>query len=223
MKNPDIVIVDYGVGNLYNIQRAFEAIGAKVLISSNKEDIQNAPRILLPGVGAFEAGIKALKEKQLDIIVKEIAYYKKPVLGICLGMQLLASLSLENGKWDGLDLVKGKVVKFSSSINLTNEKRLKIPQIGWNSILPGKNMKNSWDETVLKNICTNPTEKPYVYFMHSYHVILDSSEYCIGESIYGADRFCSVFQVENIVGCQFHPERSGEAGLNILKNFLLMS
>lgn len=220
MSDKEIVIIDYGVGNLFNIQRAFDSIGAKTVISKNREQIINASRLLLPGVGSFEAGIQAIQVSGIDTAIKEFAQSKKPLLGICLGMQLLLSLSLENGERKGLNLIEGKVLPFTPAEE--GGEIYKVPQIGWNCLFQfDGRAKESWAGTVLENI--DIRSKPYVYFLHSYYVALDNPKYGIAKTMYGQNDFCSVFQKDNISGCQFHPERSGKIGLQILKNFVSFS
>jgi len=214
-----IVIVDYMLGNLYNVQRAFKSMGTKTLITNKKEDLRIADKIVLPGVGAFGEGMKHLKQTGLDKIIKEAANQGKPILGICLGMQLLMSESEELGKWEGLNLVPGKVVRFDPP---RADNKFKIPQIGWNKLIPShsqeENNKKLWEETILHGI----KEDTYMYFIHSYYVQVENPEDSVADACYGHNRFCSVVQKNNVIGCQFHPERSAEEGINILKNFISM-
>ena len=210
MKN--VVIVDYGMGNLKSVQRGLEKVGASVIVSSNPAIVANAERLVLPGVGAFEDGMKHLKISNLDNSIKEFSFNERPLMGICLGMQLLMSNSHENGNHDGLNLVEGEVLRFKSS----DEKcfNYKIPQIGWNKLLEPQ--PNTWIDSILEGISFNP----YMYFLHSYYVSPKDQKVILSETSYGQNTFCSVLQKNQIMGCQFHPERSGEVGLKILKNFL---
>jgi len=226
MSKKDIVIVDYGLGNLFSIQRAIERVGGKSLISYNPEQIRSAEKLILPGVGAFEDGMRGLYEKGLVSTICEFANSGKPVLGICLGMQLLLSFSEEHGLHRGLDLIKGKVVRFKEPI--PGGEQYKVPQIGWNSIVLPETLHqwkisgeagriNCWENSILKDL----GNKPFMYFLHSYIVSVDNSEQCLAITRYGLDEYCSVLRRDNIVGCQFHPELSGESGLAILRNFVL--
>ena len=163
----------------------------------------------MPGVGAFEDGIKDLKANNLDNVIKEFTQTGKPLLGICLGMQLLMTSSKENGHHNGLDIISGDVVRFKDPHY--ERSKYKIPQIGWNELLkPDKKQcsssNNNWNNSILNGL----GKKPYVYFLHSYYVIPDDASICVGQTLYGRDLFCSVFQKENIIGFQFHPERSGD-------------
>ena len=211
-----LTIVDYGVGNLFNIQRAFQSLGAESTISSDPKEIAVSEKLLLPGVGSFEAGITALKESGIDEVVKEFSASGRPLMGICLGMQLMLSISNENGDWPGLGLIEGKVVRFTSPRD--DQTTYKIPQIGWNSIQKPAESEVSWDHTVLKTL--DPAQSSYVYFLHSNYVIPTDKECVVAETEYGQDTFCSVVMKDNMVGGQFHPERSGEVGLRILQAFI---
>ena len=214
MAPPSVLIVDYGVGNLFNVARAFRALGAEPIISNDIQKIRMAERILLPGVGAFAAGMEGLRAHGLVEVLKEIAVAGTvPFLGICLGMQLLMDSSEENGKWQGLGILPGTVKRFSAPVE--GAEHFKVPQIGWNTLeIPNSN--RSWEKTILHSI----TPAPSVYFVHSYYVLPQNPEDTLAETVYGNERFCSVIQRDNIRGCQFHPERSGETGLAILKNFI---
>lgn len=212
-KDTDVVIIDYGVGNLFNVQRAFSLIGARSVISSNPKDILSARRLLLPGVGAFESGMRHLHEYALVEAIRERASDGCPVLGICLGMQLLMSRSEEGGAHQGLDLIKGQVRRFQNPTN--SGFFYKIPQIGWNALQQVSHPQ----EVFLEGI----GEDPYVYFVHSYCVYPEDTSVWLASTDYGRDQFCSVLAKGKLFGCQFHPERSGEQGLRILKNFIAIS
>lgn len=220
-KKKKITVIDYGMGNLFNVIRALEAIECDVHVTSEINEIIKAERLLLPGVGAFEDGMKDLKANNLDNAIKEFAQTDRPLLGICLGMQLFMTNSEENGHHDGLNIIKGKVVRFKDPNDHSNN--YKIPQIGWNALSPPINKRNvldkkHWDNSILKSF----DEKLYMYFLHSYYVVSEDEQIILSETSYGRDLFCSVFQKNQIIGCQFHPERSGEQGLEILKNFLTL-
>jgi len=211
-KREKITVIDYGMGNLFNVMRALEALECDVSITNDVKNIVNADKLLLPGVGAFEDGMSDLKTSNLDSAIKEFSLTERPLMGICLGMQLLMSVSEENGRHDGLNLIEGDVLKFKEP----NEKsaKYKIPQIGWNKLSETKLSK--WPGSILEGIENNA----YMYFLHSYYVNPKDKKVVISETSYGQNTFCSVLQKNQIIGCQFHPERSGEIGLKILKNFL---
>jgi len=219
---PFVVIVDYGCGNLFSIEHALKKIGANFRISSDPEVIRQADRLILPGVGAFGDGMKNLEDRRLVEPIKEHAKAGKPFLGICLGMQLLLSESEEFGSYKGLGLIEGNVVRMKVLQDDTTY--FKIPNIGWNKVmLPGKGQKDrgetgysSWNNTVLEKI--SPGE--LMYFIHSYIVVPDSPSDVLAETEYGGNIFCSVVHRDKMYGCQFHPERSGEEGLSIYRQFV---
>ena len=196
-------IVDYGVGNLFSLESSFKAVGEEVTATSDPEVIRKADRIVLPGVGAFRDAAAKLKESGLDQVVTEEALKGKPLLGICLGMQLLFDKSFEYGEYEGLKLIPGNVRPIR---DLTKD-TLKIPHIGWNPLI----FRNS--TPLFRYI----QEGDCVYFVHSYYAA-DCTPYVTADTEYGAYLTASV-QKDNIFGCQFHPEKSGDVGLNILKAF----
>jgi imidazole glycerol-phosphate synthase subunit HisH len=219
--NKKVTVIDYGMGNLFNVVRALESIECNVCVTNDINTIIKSEKLLLPGVGAFEDGIRDLKENNLDSAIKEFTQTGKPLLGICLGMQLLMTSSEENGIHNGLDLIKGKVIRFKNPNDYSI--KYKIPQIGWNELLTPNKKTNSfdnkhWEDSILKHL----GEKLYMYFLHSYYVEPEDEQIILSETSYGGDLFCSAYQKDNIIGCQFHPERSGEQGLKILKNFLTL-
>lgn len=199
-----IVIVDYGVGNLFSLQSSFGAIGKDVRVTSDADEIRNAEKIILPGVGAFEDAARKLRESGLGEVVIGEAKKGKPILGICLGMQLLFDKSLEYGEHKGLGLIPGVVKPISDVI----PKELKIPHMGWNPLI-FKGEKH----TLFKYI----NEGDHVYFVHSYYAA-ECEESVIAESEYGAYLTAAVAK-DNVCGCQFHPEKSGDVGLAILRAF----
>lgn len=199
------VIIDYGVGNLFSLKSSFAAIGEQVTVTSDPETIKNADRIILPGVGAFEDAAKKLRLSGLDTVIKDLAKQGKPLMGICLGMQMLFDKSYEYGEHEGLGLIKGNIMPLADVL----PKDLKIPHIGWN----GLNIKKS--HPLFKYI----KEGDCVYFVHSYYGT--DCDDVIATSEYGCDITAAVAK-DNIMGCQFHPEKSGEVGLSILKSFCEM-
>ena len=198
-----IAIIDYGVGNLFSLTSSFKYVGADVVVTSSVDEIKKADKIILPGVGAFGDAIKKLKDTGLDKIVIEEAKNGKPLMGICLGMQLLFEKSYEYGEHDGLGLLKGSVVPMENYI----DKDLKIPHIGWNALSIKK-------ESPLFKYLKNGD---CVYFVHSYFA-KNCDESLLATTEYGKELTASV-AYKNIYGCQFHPEKSGEVGLKILKAF----
>lgn len=200
------VIIDYGVGNLFSLTSSFKFIGQDVTVTSDKQKIADADRLILPGVGAFSDAAKALKETGMYEVVIEEARKGKPLLGICLGMQMLLSKSYEYGEHDGLNLIPGNVKPLAPVIGSD----LKVPHIGWNSLQFPENKAKS---KIYKYV--EPGE--HVYFVHSYYGA-DCSEYVSAYTEYGADITASV-EFENVYGTQFHPEKSGKTGLKILKAF----
>ncbi len=199
-----ITIVDYGMGNLGSIQSIFKRIGVKSQITSDITLIKESKKILLPGVGAFDAAMKKINSSDFREILDIKALEEQvPILGICLGMQLLTNKS-EEGKLDGLGWIKGETIKF----NFAKQKSLKIPHMGWNIV----NEINSSDLT--KDL---PAE-PRFYFVHSYYVNVECTENQVMQTHYGHD-FDSVISSGNIFGAQFHPEKSHKFGMQLLKNF----
>ena len=198
-----IAIVDYGVGNLFSLCSSFKAIGAEVTVTSDPDVIRNADKIILPGVGAFGDAIKKLNDTGLDKIITEEAKKGKKLMGICLGMQLLFEKSYEYGEYNGLGLLKGSVVPMENKI----PSELKIPHIGWNGLHFCKN------HPLFKYI----KEEDHVYFVHSYYAE-DCEDSLLATAEYGRELTAAVVK-DNVAGMQFHPEKSGNVGLNILRAF----
>ena len=198
-----VAIIDYGVGNLFSLQSSIKAVGHEALVTSNPAEIEQADHILLPGVGAFEDAAKKLQRSGLAQVVQTQAEQGKPLLGICLGMQLLLEKSFEYGEHEGLCLVPGNVRPIADVI----DPALKIPQIGWNALIFRK------PSPLFKYI----REGDYVYFVHSYYAA-DAGDAVIADTEYSA-MLTAAIQRENVYGCQFHPEKSGDVGLNILRAF----
>ena len=196
-------IVDYGVGNLFSLISSFAFIGEEVLVTSSKEEIEKADRIILPGVGAFGDAIKKLKDTGLDKVIISETKKGKPLLGICLGMQLLFDKSYEYGEYQGLGLIKGNIKSMQGAV----PDSLQIPHIGWNALKFNK--KSPLYKYVNEGDC--------VYFVHSYYGA-DCDESVTATAEYGIDVTASV-ENGNVYGTQFHPEKSGEVGLKILKAF----
>ena len=201
-----IAIVDYGVGNLFSLISSFKYIGADVLVTSDPDEIKKCDKIILPGVGAFEDARRKLSDTGLDKIIIEEANGGKPVMGICLGMQMLFEKSYEYGEHKGLGLLKGEIVPMEGVIPA----ELKIPHIGYNPLIFKK------DSPLFKNI----KEGDCVYFVHSYYAT-GCEDSVIATAEYGRELTAAV-QLGNVMGCQFHPEKSGDVGLNILRAFCEM-
>lgn len=198
-----IAIVDYGVGNLFSLKSSFSAIGAQAVVTSDKAVIENADQIILPGVGAFGDASKKLFNSGLGEILINEANKGKPIMGICLGMQLLFDKSFEYGEHKGLGLIHGNIKPIADVI----PKDLKIPHIGWNAL----NFKK--DSPVNKYI----NNGDFVYFVHSFYAA-ECDEFTVATAEYGTPLTATV-QNKNVFGCQFHPEKSGETGLKILRAF----
>ena len=201
-----IAIVDYGVGNLFSLKSSFDMLGADVTVTADAAVLRRADKILLPGVGAFGDAAAKLRESGLDTVVKEEAANGKPLLGICLGMQLLFERGFEYGEHEGLGLIAGNVRPIADVIPA----ELKIPHIGWNALHIKK--ENELFRHIKDGDC--------VYFVHSFYAA-DCEESVIATSEYGAELTAAVAS-GNIYGCQFHPEKSGAVGLSILKAFAEM-
>jgi glutamine amidotransferase len=213
MINHDVVIVDYGIGNLLSVRRGFEYCGAVVTISSDPDLILSSPRVVLPGVGAFSDAMSELSSQGLDLVLKRVANQGTPLMGICLGMQLLFDESDEFGVTQGLGLISGRVSPIPSKTVYGTPQ--KIPHIGWNSLeLPQG--KKYWKSKVLKDLKVGDT----VYFAHSYMACPEDESHRIADCNYGGYLISAVVENKNVIGCQFHPEKSGEVGLSVLRQFL---
>ena len=199
-----VAIVDYGVGNLFSLRSSLETIGADVKVTGDAQELRKADKIILPGVGAFEDAAAKLRESGLDIILRQEAAAGKPIMGICLGMQMLFDKSLEYGEHEGLGLIHGTVSPIANVI----PSDLKIPHIGWNALHFGA-QKHPLFRYLNEGDC--------VYFVHSYYAA-DCSESIIATAEYGAELTAAVAN-GNVCGCQFHPEKSGDVGLKILRAF----
>ena len=201
-----IAVIDYGVGNVFSLCRSLEAIGQTPVVTGDPDQLRKADKLFLPGVGAFADAAAKLRETGLDAVVKEEAARGKPLMGICLGMQLLFDESYEFGQYEGLGLIPGKVVGMEGTIPAD----LKIPHIGWNRLLfPEDRPRHPLLRTVEDGDC--------VYFVHSFYAT-DCDPSVIAQAEYGRVLTAAVAK-DNVMGCQFHPEKSGTVGLNILRTF----
>lgn len=207
----DVTVVNCGINNVKSVVKAFELLGSSVSFAKRPEDIMAAKRLVIPGVGTFEHGMNNLKKHGFDKAIKDMAKKGTPILGICLGMQLLFSEGEEFGLHKGLDLIKGRVVSLEKP-NEVNVKGYKLPHIGWNDLM--KKFEKEEKGMLLDKI----EDSAPVYFVHSFHAIAQEGS-VIAITKYGGQEFCSAIRKDNIYGVQFHPEKSGEAGLAILRNF----
>jgi glutamine amidotransferase len=206
----NVVILDYGIGNVKSITNAFVEIGAEPVLSSDKSIIMKADALILPGVGAFQKGMENLEAANLVEIIHDFVATSKPFLGICLGMQMLLDESDEFGTRKGLGLVPGKVRKLEVKV----ESKEKLPHVSWNEInLPAE---GRWNDSLLRETEVNTD----VYFVHSFVAVPDNEENILATANYGNSAFCAAVKKDNITGVQFHPEKSGGLGLKMLTQFL---
>lgn len=196
-----VAIIDYGVGNLRSVEKAFAAMGCEAVVSADESVLRNAERLVLPGVGAFAACMSALRERGFDRLVHERAREGTPLLGVCVGMQMLFDESDEFGSTPGLGLLRGRVRRFNTD--------LVVPQVGWNRIY----------QVQQHALFAGIEDEAFCYFVHSFYCRPEDESVVAGETDYG-DRYASVVAQENICGVQFHPEKSQDVGLRMLKNFV---
>ena len=195
-----VAIIDYGVGNLRSVEKAFAATGCNALVTADANVLRGAERLVLPGVGAFAACMQALSERGFDLLVHERANEGTPLLGVCVGMQMLFEESTEFGTTKGLGLLRGRVRRFAGD--------LVVPQVGWNQIC----------QRSAHSLFAGIANHAFFYFVHSFYCEADDSEMVIGETEYGT-KYASVVARGNVCGVQFHPEKSQTAGLRLLSNF----
>lgn len=207
-----VTIIDYGSGNLLSVTRAFERCGATPTLSDDPAQIEGAQRLVLPGVGAFADGMKSLRDRGLVDSLRRYAASGRPLLGICLGMQMFATESTEFGEHEGLGLIPGHVVQIPA-VDLDGTAQ-KIPHIGWAEMTPPA--PGRWEGSIFGGTPENTS----MYLVHSYHFEPDDPAHRLADCFYGGHRLAAAVRRGNIVGCQFHPEKSGEAGLSLLDAFL---
>ena len=207
------VIIDYGIVNLKNIYRGFESVGARVESSVDPNRVRKADRVVLPGVGAFESGMKELQALGMDEAVKHVADAGRPILGICLGMQMLLETSTEYGRHLGLGLIGGSVLPIPTGEE--GQLRRKIPHIGWNA-LQHPHHGGDWANSCLRR---TPVDT-FFYFVHSFMAVPDDDTHVLGQCAYEGLRLTGAIKKGDVTGLQFHPERSGPAGLEVLRNFV---
>ncbi len=204
----NVVIIDSGVGNHTSVKNAFGLLGIQVTITSDAEILAAATHLVLPGVGSFQEGMEGLQKRNLPDVLRSIVLEKHtPILGICLGMQLLASEGFEHGHFQGLGLIPGKVIELE-----TASKGLRLPHIGWNDV----------HVSASHRITQGFAHDPIFYFVHSYHVVPEDPAVIAGTCDYGVN-FAAIVEKGNIFGAQFHPEKSHSDGMQILKNFLTIA
>jgi imidazole glycerol-phosphate synthase subunit HisH len=209
-----VVVVDYGMGNVTSVLRVVEKVGGTAKLSDDPDVIRSADRVILPGVGAFEHGMEELCQRKLDHALRDYSETGRPLLGICLGMQMLMSYSEEFGFHKGLNILPGKVEKIPS--RGSDEELVKTPHIGWNTLIRPEEC-SGWENTILNNV----SENSWVYFVHSFTVVPENPKLRLANCIYSGCLVSAVIHYKSIFGCQFHPEKSGSVGLSIIKNFVL--
>lgn len=218
----EVTIVDYGLGNVFSAQKSLEACGAVVNVSADPDVIITSPKLILPGVGAFKQGMDALSTRGLVEPIRERARLGRPMLGICLGMQLLFEVGREFGESEGLAILPGAVELIRREDKTAPP--LRIPHVGWNDLRPAVSELNgtsvSWNQTLLHEI---EPSSAFVYFVHSYVAVRVNPAHVLANFRYDEDLFVAAVQFKSTWGCQFHPERSGKLGLRMIKNFLQFS
>ncbi|MBA3442133.1 MAG: imidazole glycerol phosphate synthase subunit HisH [Pyrinomonadaceae bacterium] len=196
----DVAIIDYGVGNLRSVEKAFAAVGCEARVSSDESELRQAKRLVLPGVGAFGACMEALSKRGFDQLVRERVAEGVPLLGVCVGMQMLFDESEEFGRRPGLGLLRGRVRRFNGSLH--------VPQVGWNQVR----------QQSAHPLFTDIEDNSFFYFVHSYYCEATDQDVVLGETDYETS-YASVIAHGNVCGVQFHPEKSQTSGLRLLKNF----
>lgn len=198
-----IAIIDYGMGNLKSVKKALDFLGIPAVVTKDKEVIRNSSAVILPGVGAFKQAMDNLKDDNLDIFIKDLANEGKLILGICLGMQILFEEGFEGDRCHGLGLIKGNIRKIEP------KEKVKIPHMGWNKIVINNN----------DDIISGLSGDNFLYYVHSFMACEYMDENLIAYSNYGGVKVPGIVRKDNVIGMQFHPEKSGETGLNLLKKF----
>ena len=212
-----VTIVDYGIGNIFSVTRAIEHFGVSVLLTDRASDIASAKTLVLPGVGAFSNGMQGLRDRSLVDPLRAYARGGRPLLGICLGMQMLFTKSTEFGEHEGLDIIEGTIEPVAIPQDVAG-RDMKIPHIGW-SELHVPDGRAAWKNSILGEVA--PGEN--CYFVHSFTAVPAHPESRLADTFYGKSLISAAVQKNNVYGCQFHPEKSGSAGLKIIKSFLEIS
>ncbi len=205
-----VTVVDHGSGNLLSVARSLERVGATVTFCSDTASLLRAERLVLPGVGAFATGMQGLSSRGLVDALRSYSETGRPILGICLGMQLLADVSEEFGAHEGLRLIHGRVQMIPRRD--VDGNALRVPFVNWAELQPSQ----SWESSILADV---PTGKAF-YFVHSYHLVVDNPAHELAHYVYGGRKIAAVVQAGAVTGCQFHPEKSGPAGHALLARFL---
>jgi glutamine amidotransferase len=213
MKSSEVTVIDYGMGNLLSVRRAIEHCGAQVSLTSDPSVLAHARKIVLPGVGAFSSGMFALRQRGLDVAIRQAVARGVPLFGICLGMQMLLEKSEEFGVTEGLGLIPGRVVAIPKEG--ADGSPLKIPHIGWNELCLSAGRRN-WSDFPLRPVDPGTP----MYFVHSFMADHVDPSHRVADCIYGGKAICAAIARGIVFGCQFHPEKSGEAGLRILRDFV---
>ncbi|MBI3011685.1 MAG: imidazole glycerol phosphate synthase subunit HisH [Candidatus Omnitrophica bacterium] len=206
-----VAIVDYGMGNLFSVQQACAQAGLAAAVTAEPQTVLETDAVILPGVGAFGDAMAELTRRDLVVPLRDAVASGKPLLGICLGMQLLMSESHEFGRHRGLNIIEGEVVRLPVSAE-EPPRRVKVPEVGWNPVWPVR--EDAWVGSLLEGIPAGAC----MYFVHSYYVRPVDATLILSTTTYGPITYCSSLQFGNVFGCQFHPERSGPAGLKIYRN-----
>jgi len=218
LRSVKVAIVDHGLGNLYSVKHACAQVGLPAVITSSKQEILNADAVILPGVGAFRDAMDTLHRLDLVSVLRDIAASSRPLVGICLGVQLLMTESFEFGRHKGLGIIEGPVVRFQGPME--GARKLKVPHIGWNRVRrtapDGKAVGDPWANTLLDGLA----DGEYMYFVHSFIAQPQDRSVVLSTSRYGHVEFCSSLHYRNVFACQFHPERSGVEGLKIYRNLV---
>jgi imidazole glycerol-phosphate synthase subunit HisH len=209
---PQVAVVDYGLGNLFSVKRACEHVGLRVFVSGKARELLEADAVILPGVGAFGDAMTALDREGLIGPLKDFASSGKPLIGICLGLQLLMTESFEFGRRRGLGILDGPVVRFNNPKGPNGS--LKVPQVGWNRVNRPAGRPDAWRQTPMEDI----EDGEFMYFVHSFYASPEDSDVRLAWSTYGDAPFCSAVKKNNIFAFQFHPERSGPTGLRIYRS-----
>ncbi len=210
---PRVTIIDYGLGNLFSLRRALGYLGAEPETASTPREVEQAEQLILPGVGAFGDGMRQLRERGLVDPVRRAATEGVPLLGICLGMQLFFTESEEFGRHDGLGIFAGRVGRLAATA--ASGEPVKVPHVGWNALTPAPGGL-PWERSALQELAPGDS----VYFVHSYVPSPEDGAVTVAEMAHGGHRYCAMVQRGAVVGCQFHPEKSGAVGLRILRHFL---
>lgn len=211
-KKPNVAIVDYGMGNLFSVRHACLRVGLEVSVTSSQREIANADAVILPGVGAFGDAMEALRRLDLISQLREVAVSSRPLIGICLGMQLLMAESIEFGKHTGLGIIPGTVGRIENAVGPKGA--LKVPHVCWNTLYRTGSAGDPWESSLLSGL----PDGVFMYFVHSFCVQPDSEAVVIAKTQYGSLEFCSALRRGNIFACQCHPERSGPQGLKLYSN-----